>query len=190
MKRTLLLYFILAIFSFGDAIKSDTELSLTIKGVPQVDAQDFNGPYSVYSSGTINLPMLGSIKAEGKTPATLAREIESRYKLAEIYTNPTVNVGYKVDDQIDQQTFTFRSQAGSKVIPYQRDMTLQEAIASGGGAGTFDSKKFAILERSQKEYKYDMRDIQHRNVRIYPKDVIKLPHINSDTKWLRWLGSE
>ena len=124
--------------------------------------------------------MLGEIKAAGKTPSQLARDIESRYKLAGIYTNPTVNVSYTPGEIQDTKTFTFRSQGGSRVVPLQSDMTLQVAIAAAGGAGTFDSKKFAILERNQKEYKYDMRDIQHRNVRIYQNDVIKLPHSNDD----------
>lgn len=173
---------------FADAIKTDTQITLTIQGVPPQDASDFNKPYSVYGTGTIRVPMLGEIRAAGKTPAQLARDIESRYKASEIYTNPTVNVDYKTDDVLDQKTITFRAQGGSKVLPFQKDMTLQVALASAGGAGTFDSKKFIILERNQKEHKYDMRNIQHRNIKVYPKDVIKLPHINKDTKWLKWLG--
>lgn len=184
MKNLFIILFS-AVFAFADTIKTDAPLIITIQGVPQVDAADFNNTYSVYSNGTIRIPYIGDVRAAGKTPDQLARHIESLYKSSEIYTNPTVNITYTQDDEVDKKMFTFRSQGGSRVVPYQRDMTLQVAIAAAGGAGTFDSKKYATLERNGKEYKYDLTEINHRNVKIYPKDVIKLPHINDDSVIIR-----
>ncbi len=185
--KTLFLLLISSVLLWSDAIKTDTNIALTIKGVPAEEATGFNGPYTVYANGTINLPLIGVIKASGKTPDQLAKTIESLYRRSEIYTNPTVNCSYQVDDELDQKTITFRSQAGSKIIPYQRDMTLQKAIAAAGGAGTFDSKKRVLLERNSKEYEYDMKNIQHRNLKIYENDVIRLPHVNGDG-WLKKIG--
>jgi len=179
MKKLILLI-ISTTFGFAETIKTDTVITITIQGVPQEDATDFNKAYSVYSNGTIRIPFQGDVKASGKTPDQLARHIESIYKSAEIYSNPTVNVSYELSRENDQKMITFRSQGGSRLLEYQRGMTLQEAIAAAGGAGTFDSKKTVKLERNGKEYTYDMSNIQHRNVKIYAKDVIKLPHVNSD----------
>jgi len=176
--KTLLTLFLTTLLSLGDAIKTDTQIVITIQGVPQADAADFNKSYTVYEDGSIRIPLVGDVKASGKTPAQLARHIEAIYKKEEIYTTPTVNVIYQNDDEVDQKTVTYITEHGSKVIPYMRDMTLQTAIAQAGGAGTFDSKRFAILERNQKTYKYDLQDIKHRNLKIYPNDVIRIPHVN------------
>lgn len=192
---------------FSQIIEKNTPISLTIRGVPQEESVEFNGQYIVYENGMINIPLLGSMRAAGMTPSALAKEIESRYRAAEIYTKPTVNADYdrarKSEDEVLQDKerkrleqeredakryFTLRRQQGSSVITFRDGLTLQDAIAAGGGGGTFDSKKRAILERNGKEYEYDMENIQHRNVKIYPKDVIKLPHINKDSGIFRIFG--
>lgn len=198
----LLLTFLLTTLSlFSQIIEKNTPINLSIRGVPQEESAGFNGQYIVYENGMINVPLLGSIKASGMTPDSLSKKIEGLYRSAEIYTKPTVNADYdrarKSEDEERQliekerllqkeedakRYFTLRRQQGSSVITFRDGMTLQDAIAAGGGGGTFDSKKRAVLERNGKEYEYDMKNIQHRNVKIYPRDVIKLPHINKDSK--------
>lgn len=193
MKKIVLPLLASVTFSLGqdDAIVKNTQVDLTIRGVPTDEIQGFNGSYTVYSNGTINIPHIGAVQAVGKTPSQLARQIEGLYKNAEFYSNPTVNVAYEfiIDREVEeeQEVITFRSQQTSRIVPHIENMTLQQAIAAAGGAGTFDSKKFATLERNGKEYNYDMNNIDHRNVKIYPNDVIKLPHVNKDSKITSWL---
>ena len=175
LMKTIYLFLTLTLVAFSNSINSNSNITITIQGVPAADATDFNKQYSVYSNGTINLPYIGSVQASGKTPITLARYIESLYKKAEIYTNPTINVESKEDDQLTGVKFTFISQSGSQVLPLQRSMTLQEAVAAGGGAKTFDSKRWVYIERNQKEYKFDMKKVEDRNHKVQDKDVIRLP---------------
>ena len=163
----------------ADAIKTNSQILITIKGVPAPDAQDLNGNYSVYGNGTINLPYIKGVKASGKTPSQLASHIESIYKAKKIYTNPTINVVNEAAAEADSKIITFITDSGSRNVPFLRGMTLQTAIAAGGGAGTFDSKRYVFVERNKESKKYDRKDINDRNVPIYPNDVIRLPHVNS-----------
>ncbi len=176
--KTLFIFLISLLVASADAIKSDSQIVITIKGVPPEDANDLSGPYSVYGDGTINLPMIKTVKASGKTPAQLAKHIESIYKIKKIYTNPTINVSYEAATEIDSKIVTFITEHGSKNVPYMKGMNLVTAIAAAGGPSTFDSKRYAYVERNQKSQKYDLKDIEHRNTAIIPNDVIRLPHVN------------
>lgn len=170
---------LLVLMASADVIKNNASVTITIKGVPAEDASDLNGPYSVYNNGTINLPYLKNVKASGKTPSQLASSIESMYKNQKIYSNPTVNVVYAASVENDSKMITFITEHGSRNVPYMKGMSLQTAIAAAGGPQTFDSKRYAILERNQKTYNYDLQQMKHRNEKIYPNDVIRLPHVNS-----------
>ncbi len=178
IKSTLSLLLLLLIAS-GDTIKNNASVTITIKGVPPGEASDLNGPYSVYNDGTINLPHIKSVKAAGKSPSQLASTIEGMYKNQQIYSNPTVNVAYAASVENDSKMITFITEHGSRNVPYMKGMSLQTAIAAAGGPQTFDSKRYAILERNQKTYNYDLQQMKHRHEKIYPNDVIRLPHINS-----------
>jgi len=177
--KTLFLLLIAALVAQGDTIKNKSQIVLSIKGVPQQDASQFSTTYEVYSNGTINLPYLASVKASGKTPAQLAAHIESLYKAKKIYTNPTVNVSNPVSKEVDTKYITFIVDSGARNVTYRRGMTLISAIAEGGGAGTFDSKRYAYVERNKVEKKYDLQNVNDRSIEIYPNDIIRLPHANS-----------
>ncbi len=176
--KSLLLLLTLLCVATADVIKKESQVIVTIKGVPAQDAQEISSEYGVYANGTINLPYIDPVYAAGKTPSQLAKHIEQLYTSKKIYTNPTVNVRYQPGEAADVKMITFVSNSGSKNVPYMRGFTLQTAIAAAGGAQTFDSKRHAILERNGKTYKYDMEDASHRNLKIYPNDVIRLPHVN------------
>lgn len=85
--------------------------------------------------------------------------------------------------------FTFKAQAGEKEVTLEEGMTLQSAIAAAGGAGTFDSKKKASIIRNGKTYEYDLRNENHRNIRINSNDTISLTHVNSDSHLRAMFGS-
>lgn len=166
------------LLSYADPIKTKTVIQISIKGVPAEDASQINGEYSVYANGNIKLPYLDNVRASGKTPEQLASHIRSLYKNSEIFTNPTVNVHNPTSQEVQDKIITFISDSGSRVIPFRREMTLQTAIAAAGGAGTFDSRRYAFVERNGQTKKYDLKNEQDRNLKIYPNDVVRLPHAN------------
>jgi protein involved in polysaccharide export with SLBB domain len=127
------------------------------------------------------LPLLRpGIKASGLSSARLARDIEKAYRDAEIYVNPRINVISNKDEaaqQIDAQIVTVGGFVGGPgPIPYTRGMTLFEAVAAAGGAGTFGSdKRVEIHRRGVKVGVYNIRIAKDMKVPVYPGDTIKVP---------------
>ena len=132
-------------------------------------------------NGFIYLPLLRpGIKASGLSSARLARDIEKAYRDAEIYVNPRINVISNKDEaaqQIDAQIVTVGGFVGGPgPIPYTRGMTLFEAVAAAGGAGTFGSdKRVEIHRRGVKVGVYNIRIAKDMKVPVYPGDTIKVP---------------
>src|SRR5207302_5142828 len=67
-------------------------IELKIGGVPAEDQNQVNNTYSVDTGGSINLPYIGKVHAEGMTPAQLSRAIEDNYRANKVYTNPNVTI--------------------------------------------------------------------------------------------------
>src|SRR4051812_11563388 len=65
---------------------------LKIAGVPAEEQAQVNNTYTIDASGTINLPYINKVKADGLTPAQLAASVEGAYRSSKIYSNPTITV--------------------------------------------------------------------------------------------------
>ena len=162
-------------------ISPNTTLSIKIYGVTNVEQTKFDGSYTVDPSGFIYLPLLDNgLKASGFSSSKLARKIEDAYREAEIYTNPRINVISNKDEEaqkIDAQIITvggFVSRPGP--VQFTRGMTLFEAVAAAGGAGTFGSDKRVELHRSgAKKGIYNIRLAKDMKTPVYPGDTIKVP---------------
>jgi len=126
----------------ADAIKPESKIVITIKGIPPSDAS-INDTYEVYSNGNINMPYIKTVEAA------------------------------------DTKIFTLITDAGSRIVDYRKNMTLQTAIAAGGGGRTFDSKRYVEVERKGATKEYDMENSKDRNIKIFPDDVIRLKHVNA-----------
>ena len=70
----LLFSFAFATGAFAQAtLRIGDPVELKISGVPAEDQSQVNNTYSVDATGSINLPYIGKIHAEGMTPAQLSR---------------------------------------------------------------------------------------------------------------------
>lgn len=65
---------------------------LRLAGVPQEYAGDFTLQCTIDQGGTVNLPLLGEIKAAGLRPAQLERAIEAGLVAGKIFSHPAVLV--------------------------------------------------------------------------------------------------
>jgi protein involved in polysaccharide export with SLBB domain len=162
-------------------ISPNTTLSIKIYGVTNVEQSKFDGSYTVDPNGFIFLPLLkNGLKASGVSSSKLARKIEDAYREAEIYVNPRINVISNKDEEaqkIDAQIITvggFVSSPGP--VQFTRGMTLFEAVAAAGGAGTFGSDKRVELHRSgATKGIYNIRLAKDMKIPVYPGDTIKVP---------------
>src|SRR4029077_20165295 len=67
-------------------------IELRIGGVPAEEQAQVNNTYTVDTNGTVSLPYISKVHAEGLTPPQLARAIEQSYRASKIYTNPNINI--------------------------------------------------------------------------------------------------
>ena len=150
-------------------------VELRIGGVPIEEQQQVNNTYTVDASGSINLPYINKVHAEGLTPAELAQSIENNYRVSRIFTNPTITI-------VMQPTSRFVSVGGAvrtpMRVPFTEDMTLLVAINAAGGFNDFaDQKKVRLLRGSTAKI-YDVRQFRRDpslDVHLQPGDRVEVP---------------
>ncbi|MEO5755012.1 MAG: polysaccharide biosynthesis/export family protein [Chthoniobacterales bacterium] len=79
MRVFLFAFFVLLAFApagFADAVlRAGDPLDLKISGVPSDEQAQVNNTYTVDANGTLNMPYINKVRAEGLTPAQLASAI-------------------------------------------------------------------------------------------------------------------
>jgi protein involved in polysaccharide export with SLBB domain len=108
------------------------------------------GEYVLSSSGEIEIPYIGEVKAAGKLSAALKREI--RDKLADGYlVNPVVSVSVL---EINSRKISVSGQVTKNgTIKYIPNMTIVDAIAQSGGLTPMARANAVRVTRSDKDGK-------------------------------------
>jgi polysaccharide export outer membrane protein len=170
------IFFGLVAVSFGQAtLRVGDPIELKIGGVPNEEQQQVNNTYTIDATGTINLPYINKLKAEGLTPAQLARSIEDTYRAGNIYTNPNITI-------LMQPTSRFVNVGGAvrtpSRVPFTEDMTLLAAINAAGGFNDFADQKRVRLLRGAEVRVYDVRQSRRdpsKDVKLQPGDRVEIP---------------
>src|SRR5713101_5317547 len=96
MRRVFLIFlffFALPAGAFAQAtLRPGDPLEIKIGGVPNEEQLQVNNTYTIDAKGSVNLPYINKVKAEGLTPAELARAIEEAYRANKVYTNPNITI--------------------------------------------------------------------------------------------------
>lgn len=133
----------------------------------------------VRPDGMISMPLLGDVKAAGKTPLQLAGEIETALK--KYVQDPNVTV---ILNQMNSKRIFLIGEIGKTgPIEMTPGMTLLEAIATAGGLGPYaNAKKIYILRneagKQQKipvHYKQALKGDLSLNLILNPGDTIVVP---------------
>jgi polysaccharide export outer membrane protein len=138
----------------------------------------------VRPDGRISMPLVEDMVAVGKTPSTLARDIER--VLSEFIREPTVNVivrstGGASGVQVVGSVGTPQS------VPYREGIRVLDAVVSAGGLTEFAAGNRATIVRSIGQSTVECRvrlaslinngDIS-QNVQLRPGDVVIVPESN------------
>jgi polysaccharide export outer membrane protein len=138
-----------------------------------------SGSLLVRPDGMISIPLLGDVKASGKTPVQLAQEVT--VKLRKYIQDPNVTI---VVSQINSKKVLLIGEIGrTGLVEMTPGMTLLEAIATAGGLTQFaNSKKIYILRtedgKQQKipvQYKEALKGDASLNLTLKPGDTIVVP---------------
>lgn len=179
MRRFLAAFFVVFAFAasaFAQAtLRIGDPVELKISGVPAEEQAQVNNVYTVDASGTVNLPYINKVKADGLTPAQLAGSIEGSYRAGRIYTNPTITIVMQPSARFVNVGGAVRSPTR---VPFTEDMTLLTAINASGGFNDFaDQRKVRVL-RGRDVKVYDVRESRRdpsRDIRLQPGDRIEVP---------------
>lgn len=178
MRITFLLLLLVgsAAIAFGQAtLRVGDPVELKIGGVPQEEQLQVNNTYTVDANGSVNLPYINKVRAEGLTPAQLARAIEENYRANKVYTNPNITI-------LMQPTARFVNVGGAvrtpMRVPFTEDMTLLASINAAGGFNDFADQKRVRLLRGSEAKMYDVRQFRRdpsRDVKLQPGDRVEVP---------------
>lgn len=134
---------------------------------------------TVRSDGMISMPLLGDVKASGKTPLGLAAEITA--KLKKYIQDPNVTVSLVA--MRSKQVYLIGEVAKPGPFYVTPGMTLLQAIADAGGLTQYaNSKKIYILrstngkqEKIPVKYKQALKGDGSLNLILDPGDTIVVP---------------
>lgn len=101
----------------------------------------------VRPDGKISIPLIDDLRAAGRTPTDLAREIEK--SLAQYVQNPIVTV--MVTEFVgppNQQIRVIGEAAKPQALPYRAEMTILDVLISVGGLTEFAAGNRAVLVRT------------------------------------------
>jgi polysaccharide export outer membrane protein len=107
---------------------------------------DLSVETKVRPDGTITIPLLGDVRAAGRTPSQIRREVTE--KLSALYKSETLNVTVAVIEALSY-AFTISGNA-EKPGRYTADnyITVLEAIALAGGPNRYaETKRLMVLRR-------------------------------------------
>jgi polysaccharide export outer membrane protein len=138
-----------------------------------------SGSLLVRPDGMISLPLLGDIKAAGKTPLQLADEVTA--KLKKYIQDPHVTV--TVQGINSKKVYLMGEVGRTGPLEMTPGMTLLQAIATAGGLSPYaNAKKIYILRtvdgKQQKipvQYKQALRGDGSLNLPLNPGDTIVVP---------------
>lgn len=155
-------------------IGSSDTLNVTVWKEPTL-----SGPLLVRPDGKISMPLMGDIQASGLKPMTLASQISE--KLKKFIKDPEVSV---VVTSVHNNYVYLLGEVGKKgPVVMTPNMTLLEAISSGGGLTDFaNKKKIYILrtvngkqQRIPVDYKKALKGDESYNLSLQPGDTIVVP---------------
>ena len=183
MKTFLL--FLLMFLAFGGGANAQTTIEkgraieIRILGVPAEEMNRVNSVYPVSEQGTIRMPFIGSIRAAGLSPESLARTIESQYKSKQIYTNPTIQVLATSNETVVEYTvFVGGHVRRPGPVRYNRGMTIYQAVQAAGGEDEFGAMNRVSLLRNGSVRTYNLKETKPKTILVEPNDTIEVPEEN------------
>jgi polysaccharide export outer membrane protein len=112
-------------------------LKVTVWAQPEL-----SGPFTVDAAGSISMPLIGAVKATGRTVEELEADVRARY--ADGYVkNPQVNI--EVSEFKSQRVFVVGEVKTPGIVPLSGSLTLIEALARVGSLTEFAGGELLVI---------------------------------------------
>jgi polysaccharide export outer membrane protein len=148
----LCLLFAVAVVSHGLAqtiatLRPGDIFETRLSGMPTEFAAEFALQYTVGQDGTINVPLIGEVKAAGLTSTQLERAIQAKLVSEKIFTRPTVVINIA---PVARYVSVSGGVRAPQRLQWSPDLTLASSIGNAGGIGDFGDQKKVRLVREGK----------------------------------------
>ena len=150
----------------GSFLQLGDRVTVTVYG-----EQDLTGIYDVNPNGDLNLPLIGQVKAVGRTATDLQRDIADRYKRGKFLDEPKVTVAVVQYRPV----YIFGEVGHPGPIPYTSGLNVLTAITTAGGL-TYRGDKSTVLIQHAGEQAWTQYPLLS-SVTILPGDIIRVPEI-------------
>jgi len=159
-------------------IGPDDELEIFIWRNPEISTT-----VTVRPDGKISTPLVEDMRAIGKTPSELARDME--VVLAKYIKSPSVNIivsGFQ--GTYSEQIRVVGQAVNPRAIPYREGMTLLDVMIAVGGLSQFAAGNRSKIVREVNgeviEYRVRLADLLNKgqiseNIDLRPGDVLIIP---------------
>jgi protein involved in polysaccharide export with SLBB domain len=133
------------------------------------DEPNLTGVYDITPGGFIELPLIGSVQAVGRTQTELAREITNRYSNGKFLQEPKVTVVV-----VEYRPFyIFGEIIKPGAYPYRAGLNALTAVTEAGGLTYRGSKTTILLQRAGQQTWNEYPLLS--SVTILPGDLIRIP---------------
>ena len=144
---------------------------------------EVSGSFTVRPDGMITTSLVEDLQVSGKTPAALAREIET--ELSKYIRGPIVTVSVtRFNGPYSEQVRVIGEATNPKSINYSENMTLLDLMIEVGGVTEYadgdNAKLIRVVNGKQLEYSVKLESLIKdgdisANVDILPGDIIIIP---------------
>ena len=182
MRRLVALLALLALFvprltaEVVATLRVGDVFEMRLGGMPDEYALSFSHRYTVGPGGTINVPLIGEIKAVGLTTPQLERVLQSRFVAAKVFSEPTVTITVAPDSRIVSVNGGVKN---PQRVPWTTDLTLTTAIWACGGPSEFASpnspKGVRVVRNSRILAFYNLKEIDKdpsKDPKLLPGDLV------------------
>ncbi|MDJ0761773.1 MAG: polysaccharide biosynthesis/export family protein [Myxococcota bacterium] len=142
--------------------------------------KDLSGTYRVASDGTIDYPLLGTVRVDGQTPGVVAKAIEKGLIEGGFLKRPQVSIFVKEYNSKKISVFGQVKQPGT--FPYQDGMSIVEAISIAGGftamARTNDTTVTRVTDNKKIRFRVPVEEIgqgTEKNFVLRAGDIVFVP---------------
>lgn len=150
--------------AIGTAIQAGDQLRIIVFG-----EEGLSGLYDVTPSGFISMPLVGAIRAAGRTRSELEHALTSAYAGGHFLQEPKITVSVVSY----RPYFVFGEVTAPGQFPYKTGIDVLDAVATAGGF-TYRASKKVVLIRHAGDNVWQQYSLG-APVPIAPGDIIRVP---------------
>jgi len=152
--------------------------ALDVLAIKVWNSKELSDMYDVGPDGTISMPLIGQLKADGVTVGDLTRTIRGRLAVSVFECPPEVNV--QVVRVNSKKFFILGGVNRPGEYPLTGEMTVLDAFANCGGFHDFANPKKIYILRGDKKIPFNYKDVikgknMKQNIALQNGDHIVVP---------------